>query len=477
MSERLSQRSLPQVNAGVRAPTYDWQRLEPGIVHLGLGAFHRAHQAVFTEDAILHSGGNWGITGVSMRSDSVARQLLPQDCLYSVLAEDGREQSLRVVAVVRNVLVAATQLEAVCQAIASPRTRIVSLTITEKGYCTGADGCSLDRDHVQLRSDLDNPQQPTSAIGVLALALERRRLQGGQPLTLISCDNLSANGRVLAAVLREYAGLVFPELSGWLEEHTRYPCSMVDRIVPAAAARQQAAQSAMLGLDDKAAIATERFNQWIIEDDFCSERPAWDAVGVQFVDNILPYERIKLGLVNATHSAIAYAGLLAGRETVDEVVSDPTLGGYVHRLMTRSLVPALSVPAGFDLNSYVEQLWVRFSNPCLRHRCAQIAMDGSEKISQRWLPVLQQATRPEELLKALACWCYYVLDSALDISDPRADQLLALRASGDPTRLQGVLAYARITAESVPGYPQLCEQLEQNINRIRREGVRAFLAE
>ena len=476
MSERLSQHTLAQCAQAVTLPAYDREQLEAGIVHLGIGAFHRAHQAVYTEDALIHSGRNWGITGVSMRSDSVARQLLPQDCLYSVLADDGRQQALRVVGVVRNVLVAATQLDAVCEAIASPQTHIVSLTITEKGYSVGGDGHSLDRDHPQVQRDLENPQQPVSAVGVLVLGLERRRLQGGQPLTIISCDNLSANGRVLAAVLKEYAALTFPELPGWLDQATRYPCSMVDRIVPAATPEQQASQSAMLGLDDHAAIATESFSQWIIEDDFCSERPAWEAVGVQLVNDILPYERIKLGLLNAAHSAIAYAGLLAGKETVDEVVTDPNLGGYVRRLMTRALMPTLSVPEGFDLDNYAEQLLRRFANPSLRHRCAQIAMDGSEKISQRWLPVLQQPEVPGELLQALACWCAYVLDSQLDISDPRAEQLLALRGSSDPARLRQLLAFARITAESVPDYARVYGQLEQNINSIRQQGANALLA-
>jgi fructuronate reductase len=197
---------------------------------------------------------------------------------------------------------------------------------------------------------------------------------------------------------------------------------------------------------------------------------------VQFVDEILPYERIKLGLLNATHSAIAYAGLLAGKATVDEVVSDRGLGGFVRELMTRSLMPALRVPEGFDLDAYAEQLLHRFANPSLQHRCAQIAMDGSEKISQRWLPVLQQAQLPTALFKALACWAVYVLDSQLEISDSRAGQLLALRDSSAPDRLGQLLAYARITPQSVPEYDRMYGQLEQNINIIRRSGANAFLA-
>lgn len=476
MSARLKQATLSRLNSTVSVPTYDRERLATGIVHLGLGAFHRAHQAIYTEDALAHGGGDWGITGVSMRSDRVARQLRPQDCLYSVLAEDGQQQSLRVVGVIREVLLATRELEAVCQAIANPRTRLVTLTITEKGYCSAADGRSLDREHPQVRADLEQAQQPGTAIGVLALGLERRRLQCGEPLTLISCDNLSANGRVLASVLRDYAEQAFPDLPAWLDQCTRYPCSMVDRIVPAATPQQQAAQSAELGLEDHAAIATECFSQWIIEDDFCSERPAWEAAGVQFVDDILPYERIKLGLLNAAHSAIAYAGLLAGKETVDQVVADSELGDFVRRLMTRALMPALEVPAGFDLDAYAEQLLLRFANPALRHRCAQIAMDGSEKISQRWLPVLQQQAPPAELLQALACWCAYVLDSELEVSDPRAGDLLALRESRAPDRLQQALAQARVTPESVPGYEHLRAQLEQNINKIKQSGVRALLA-
>lgn len=476
MTANLDALTLATLPATVSQPAYDRAELKSGIVHLGLGAFHRAHQAVYTEDAILAAGGSWGITGVSMRSDQVARQLLPQDCLYSVLADDGQQQSLRVVGVLKNVLVASTQLAEVCSAIADAQTRIVSLTITEKGYCVGADGVSMDKEHPQLRQDLDNPQQPATAIGVLALALEARRQQSAAPLTLISCDNLSANGKVLASVLREYAQHTFPELPAWMERNTRFPCSMVDRIVPASTEAQRARQAELLGVIDNAAIATERFNQWIVEDDFCSERPAWELVGVQFVDNILPYENIKLGLVNACHSAIAYTGLLAGMETVDEVMSDKTLGSYIRRLMTQSLTPALAIPPDFDIAAYREELLARFANPCLQHRCAQIAMDGSEKIPQRWLPVLNKPELRQALVPALAAWCVYVLDSELEISDPREEKLKQLRASDDQSRLQLLLDCARITAETVTEYEQLCQQIEQNVNRIRQLGVSASLA-
>lgn len=476
--QRLHPDALDALARNVRTPAYDRSRLRPGILHLGIGAFHRAHQAVYTEDAMERSGPDWGIVGVSLRSPDVSRQLTPQDGLYSVWSEDGDGRELRVVGAVQKVLVAREELAAVVAALADPAIRIVTLTITEKGYALAADGRSLDVVDVQVARDLQHPAQPASAVGVLALGLQARQEAGGAPLTVISCDNLSENSTRLRGLLREYLALTFPGVLPWLERAVTFPCSMVDRIVPAMTSEQGDRQARALGCIDEGAVSTEPFSQWIIEDDFASARPDWDAVGVQLVRDILPYENIKLRLLNASHSAIAYCGLLAGRETVDAVMADPGLRQFVTQLMTEDLMPALQAPPGFDLAAYRDALLVRFSNPCLGHRCAQIAMDGSEKISQRWLPSLQVAAS-SRLRRALAAWCYFVLCTDYPIDDPRGEQLEALRHAEGPLAecLSAVLACARIDSASVADYDGLLRELERDIATLARQGIAVLVAD
>lgn len=474
--QRLTKASLGALDSSAALPAYDRDAIKSGIVHLGIGAFHRAHQAVYTDQAMNISGGNWGITGVSLRSDTVPRQLLPQDCLYTVLSEDGIEQSLRLVGSVTRVLFAVTQLDEVMHAIAAETTSVITLTITEKGYCTASDGHSLDRSNPEVEADLAKPKRPRSAIGLLALGLRLRQSLDNGPVTIISCDNLAANGQVLAAVLTEYSKLAFPGLSDWIAGNASFPSTMVDRIVPASTEVQQLRQSQMLGLQDSSAIATERFSQWIVEDKFCSPCPDWQAAGVKFVDDIKPYEDIKLRLLNASHSAIAYCGMLAGKETVDQVVADTQLGAYVEALMNDDLVPALTVPSDFDIEAHKRQLLARFRNPCLGHRCEQIAMDGSEKIGQRWLPVLQSNGKKRKLTVALSAWCYLILYTKIAISDPKVSRLLKLRERSDESRLRELLACARITAQTVPNLDALCRQIEQEIDKLAHAGILALVA-
>lgn len=474
---RLHPDILGALPADVRTPQYERTTLTPGILHLGLGAFHRAHQAVYTDDAMEQGSNDWGIIGVSLRSPNVSRQLGPQEGLYSVWSEDGGGRELRVIGAVQQVLVAREDLSAVIAAIADPAIRIISLTITEKGYALGGDGTSLDVADAAVASDLAAPGAPVTAVGVLALGLRARSQAGGAPVTVLSCDNLSENSKLLGILLREYLALTFPEVLPWLDTAVTFPCSMVDRIVPAMTDEQRARQSQALGCSDEGAVSTEPFRQWIIEDNFAAGRPDWEQVGVQLVTDILPYENIKLRLLNASHSAIAYAGLLAGKNTVDAVMADAGLRNYVERLMSDELMPALEVPAGFDLYAYRDDLLARFSNPCLGHRCEQIAMDGSEKIRQRWLPTLQVAKAPQ-LRRALAAWCYVVLFTERQLDDPRAEALIAQRRANGPLleRLTATLTCARIGGDEVPDFAGLLSGLVRDIGTIDTQGVVSLLA-
>lgn len=469
--ERLHPTTLAQLAPDIQVPAYDIDQVRPGIVHLGVGAFHRAHMAMYTDKAIAVSGGSWRIIGVSMRSHAVAGQLKPQGCLYSVMSEDAQGARLRVIGALHDVLVAPDDPGAVADAIADASIHIVSLTITEKGYALAADGRSLDGYDEAIAADLQRPQQPTSAIGLLALGLQRRQAAGGAPLTVMSCDNLSENSRVLRGVLEQYLQRTAPDVLPWLRREVTFPCTMVDRIVPAATQAQRDRQSAYLGVEDAAAVATEPFHQWFIENDFATPRPDWEAAGAQVVYDVVPYERIKLGLLNATHSAIAQFGLLAGLETVDAVMADPELRPLVEALMDEDLIPALQVPSGFVMSDYRQALMARFANPVLAHRCAQIAQDTSDKIAQRWLPLFERMqSPPPQLVKALAVWVYLILATDVPVVDAREKALLALRTKpGDLNlRIVSVLEIARITPNSVPAFTA-CRDAVREIVELLQE--------
>ncbi len=448
--ERLSTESLAALADDVTTPGYDRSVVRPGILHLGLGAFHRAHQAVYTDTALRLGGGDWGIVGVCMRGDSVARQLRPQDLLYSVWSRGADEDQLRVIGALTSVIVAPDEPAALNAAFTDPGIRIVTLTVTEKGYCL--DGDALDTELPAVRADLAAPDAASTTIGILARGLAARHASGGAPLTVISCDNLAENGSRLARALRSYAAIAYPHLLDWLDSSVRFPCSMVDRIVPAMDEAGRERQEQRLGLRDEAAVATEPFTQWIVENDFAAGAPDWAAAGVRLVADIRPYEAIKLRLLNAAHSAIAYTGLLAGLETVADVMTDIRLRDFIERLMRDELAPALAAPPGFDLDAYREQLLQRFANPHLHHRCAQIAMDGTEKIRQRWLPTLASLPADSLLLRALAAWCHYVLCTDLALEDPRSATLLQLRNSDAPlaSRLADLLACLGLPAGYEP---------------------------
>lgn len=471
LNPRLSPDTLAALDSDVQVPGYEIDDVRPGIVHLGLGAFHRAHMAMYTDKAIAVSGGSWRIIGVSMRSSAVAEQLKPQGCLYSVLSEDVQGPQLRVIGALQDVLVAPQDPEAVVNAIADASIHIVSLTITEKGYALADDGRSLNGYDDAIAADLANPTQPRSAIGLLALGLERRMSTSAAPLTVMSCDNVSENSRVLRGVLAQYLQRTALEVIAWMDEHVTFPCTMVDRIVPASTPVQRDRQAQLLGAHDAAALATEPFHQWFIENDFATARPDWEAAGAQVVFDVAPYERIKLGLLNAAHTAIAHYGLLAGLQTVDAVMSDEKLGAVIASLMDEDLIPALNVPSGFDMAAYRNALVERFSNPVLDHRCEQIAQDSTEKIAQRWLPLLAQSDAPPpQLIKALAVWVHLVLNTEVPLIDAKAKILDAIRKKPAELglRIVSVLETARITSTSVPAFQDCCQEIRRYIETIEQ---------
>lgn len=380
---RLSLQTLNRLPAAVARPAYDVANLGCGIVHLGVGAFHRAHQAVYTDDAIARSGGDWGVVGVSMRKPDVAEALTPQDGLYTVEVLDAAP-SYRVVGAVRQALTLPLHPEQVLAALAAPTTRIVTLTVTEKGYCLGADG-ALDLAHPDIVHDLQAPDAPRSAVGVLAAGLARRLAAGAPPATVISCDNVADNGARLAAAVESFAARAYPALAPLLGSVAAFPQTMVDSIVPAADAASRGRIEAALGMADEASVQREAFGQWVIEDRFAGPRPAWEQVGVEIVADVIPYRRLKLHVLNASHSALAYLGLLRGRTYVRDAVADPQLAGFLDGMIAEEIAPALPELGVADYWAGVRR---RFANPAVDHRLDQIAQDGAQKLAQRIFPLM-----------------------------------------------------------------------------------------
>lgn len=410
--------------ASVQGPGYDRAAQAAGIVHIGIGAFHRAHQAVYTDDAMAAGDRGWRIVGVSLRSGDVAAQLNPQDGLYTVSARSTTGTRLRVIGAVQKVLVAADDGQAVIDAIAAPTTHIVSFTVTEKGYLRRPDG-SLD---------LAAAKGASSLYRFVGAGLAARKAAGLGGLTLLSCDNLAGNGAVLRRLMREYLAACHPGLSAWFDTNCTCPATMIDRIVPATTDADRAAVETALGARDEGAVVTEGFSQWVIEDDFAGPRPRWERVGAELVADVASYETAKLRMLNGAHSALAYIGLGRGHNYVHQAIADPGIRSLIERLMRKEAAPTIDVAPGQDLAAYADALLGRFANPALDHRLIQIAMDGSQKIPQRWLETLAwhqaRGQRCPSLETAVAAWIAF-LRSGHPVDDPLADQLREAAAAPD----------------------------------------------
>ncbi|EHS51191.1 Mannitol dehydrogenase domain-containing protein [Rhizobium sp. PDO1-076] len=418
---------------GVLSPQYDRAKLKPGIVHIGFGAFHRAHQAVYTDTALAASFGDWGIVGVSLRSSEPIRDLKMQDHLFSVIARDASGAEPRVVGSVVGGISAANDRDGLLVLLADPAIRIVSLTVTEKAYGFDPASGGLDRRHPAIAADLVAPGAPVGVIGFLVEGLSRRKRAGLSPFTVLCCDNLPTNGRVVERLVLEMAEAQDPALASWIAAEGAFPCTMVDRIVPAATDETRRRAADLLGVEDKLALDTEPFMQWVIEDRFVSGRPEWESAGALFVADVEPYEKMKLRMLNGPHSMIAYLGQLKGLEYVKDVMAVPDYAERVRQHMAAAALTLDPVP-GIDLDEYREQLIERFSNPTIAHRTKQIAMDGSQKLPQRIFAAavddLAAGRDAAVFAEATALWIAYVMQNP-QIEDPRAAELCQASAAVD----------------------------------------------
>ncbi|HVL72205.1 MAG TPA: mannitol dehydrogenase family protein [Beijerinckiaceae bacterium] len=481
---RLSLARLPDLPAAVRRPSYDPAATRIGIVHLGVGAFHRAHQALYVEDRLEAGERDWAILGASLRAPDTRDALAPQDGLYTVLVRSGEGERAQVVGALRTLLVAPEDPEALVRAMVDPAVRIVSLTVTEKGYCHDPATRNLVEDHPDIRRDLESPQAPVSAPGFLVEALARRRAAGVPPFTVLTCDNLPANGDTVHRVLTRYAALRDPDLGAFVAGEVACPSTMVDRIVPATTDADRAAVRAALGVEDAWPVVTEPFTQWVIEDRFPSGRPRLEEAGAQLVSDVAPFELMKLRLLNGAHSTLAYLGYLAGHETVAEVMADDAFARLVAGLMDEA-TPTLAVPPGTDLAGYKRSLLARFRNPSLRHRTWQIAMDGSQKLPQRLLgtarDLLARGAPIPHVALGIAGWMRYVAGTdergrPIDVRDPLSERLRRLvgEAGLSAERLAPALLGVReIFADDLPRDPRFAAPVTAALGSLIARGAAA----
>jgi fructuronate reductase len=495
VTQRLHPSRLAALPADVVRPRYERAALQVGIVHIGVGAFQRAHLAVVNE-AALHASGDlrWGTVGVSLRHADTRDALMPQSGLYTLAIRDAApdataRETLQVVGNLLDVLVAPVDPRAVLERIAHPHTRIVSLTVTEKGYhhhpATGA----LRLDDADITHDLANPSAPRTAIGFIVHALQLRMQRSLPPITLLSCDNLPANGDTLRGLVLTFAAQIDVALRDWIATHCGFPNSMVDRIVPRTTDADRARISARIGQRDAWPVVAEPFLEWVVEDRFVSGRPAWNEGGARFAPNAEPFERLKLRMVNGSHSALAYLGVMAGWRSVDQALAEPALRHYLDILMRDEIAPTLPALTGLDLNDYRARLLQRFANPALQHQTAQIAMDGSQKLPQRLLGTVRDRLAAhasiDHLALAVAAWFHFLrgvdeLGVPYAIQDPLAAELATQRthAQAAASVNESVASFTsfRPVFGELGNEPRFVDAVARQVLSLEQHGVRATLS-
>lgn len=482
----LAASSLPIIAAGANVPTYDRERLRQAVIHLGVGGFHRAHQAVYLDDLAQQGITNaWGEYGAGLlRSDRhIADALLPQQCLYTVVERGADVDQARVIGSMLDYLYAPADPERVLSALARPATRLVTLTITEGGYNIDEASGAFDTANPAIMHDLEHPAAPTTAFGYLTGALVRRRGAGLGPFTILSCDNLQGNGAITRNALLAFARLQDDALANWIAANVAFPNSMVDRITPQTTDADRALIAQEYGIIDAWPVVTEPFRQWIIEDRFSNGRPPLEEVGAQFVTDVRPYETMKLRLLNASHSAIGYLGALIGYRSIHDVMRNPLFRQFMAEMMDDEVTSLLPPAPGIDLTTYRHTLLERFANPKIGDQVARICLNGSAKVPKFLLPSVTEALvegRPHRLLTlALAGWFRYLQGineqgETITIEDPRASELhaRALEGGENPRPLLGMRGIFGDLEQNAA----LVTELGAALHDLSQHGVQATLS-
>lgn len=474
----LRQENLSRLPSGIARPTYDRTSLKTGIVHIGVGGFHRAHEAYYTH-LLLEAGKakDWAICGVGLREGDrhMGEVLKKQDFLYSLIVRhpSGRIETAVIGSIVDYVFGPDNPRE-VIDRMAAPATRIVSLTITEGGYNVDPATGVFDFENPDIVHDLEHPDRPCSVFGYLAAALRWRKNEGKEPFTIQSCDNVQHNGTVTRKALLDFTTRLDPELSHWIAEKVCFPNAMVDRITPRTTAADTDYLHKEFGLADEWPVTCEPFLQWVIEDDFSAGRPAWEKVGAQFVPDVTPYEKMKLRLLNAGHSVLGLLGAIHGHETIDGCIADPLFAGYLHSFLDKEAAPMLGRVEGIDLEAYIDSLIDRFGNPNVKDGLARICSESSAKLPKFLIETIQENLaadgRIEYAALVIAAWCYYSDTHADRFGNPLEvidDQKLQLQKAARKTK-EDPLAFLR--QETIFGTlvedARFAEQYEQFVNRL-----------
>lgn len=475
--------SIEQLPPDVSAPVYDRHALRTRMVHIGFGAFHRAHQALCSDKLASDHGSDWGYCEVNLNSGELIAALRQQSLLYSVTEMADDQLSTRIIGVVTAALHGQSDgIEAVIAAMSQPEVAIVSMTVTEKGYCHHPASGELNLQHPAIQHDLAHPDAPVSLPGVILAAIRRRRDSGLPPFSVMSCDNMPENGHVTRKVVVQLAQQQDAALAHYIEQHVSFPSTMVDRIVPAMTAEDLAALSEKLGSRDDTGVICEPFFQWVIEDNFVSGRPAWEKAGAELVADVLPFEEMKLRMLNGSHSFLAYLGYLAGYQHISDCMADEHFLQAARQLMLAEQAPTLSIQ-GVDLEAYADSLIARYQNRAIKHRTWQIATDGSQKLPQRWLDSirwhLKNGSDFELLALGVAGWMRYVSGvdeqgEAIVINDPLKDEIarrVAETADGD-ARIHALLSLTTIFGEDLSASEPFIRRVSDCYRQLQTQGAR-----
>ena len=480
----LQRLNSSQMGKTIQATHYERSKVLSGIVHLGLGAFHRAHMAAYTQDVLTSGDLRWGIIGASLRNPDIRDALEPQNGLYTLAIGSSSGEELQIISAIQQVIVATENPEHLIAAMSASTTAIVSLTITEKGYCHDPASGNLNLNHPDIIHDRAHPERPRSALGFIIAAIMRRRAALIPLFTVLSCDNLPSNGDTLKKLLVQFAALIDEGLADFIRDTLLCPNSMVDRIVPATTEDDKNRISLRLGLRDEAPVMTETFTQWVIEDKFSMGRPNWDAT---FVQHVAPFELMKLRLLNGSHSSLSYLGYRMGYQTVADAIADTDIARFIAELMHDS-AQTLKLPSGVDVADYQHQLIERFSNTALKHRTWQIAMDGSQKLPQRLLGTIRDLMAQNLCYSAhalgVAGWILYIYGQdeqgqTIDIRDPLSEFFYKKQAElvGDLVRFAAEILDLTAVFGNLSHNQPFRESVQYWVNSLNDNGVKSTLAQ
>lgn len=476
---QLSARNLPK---HVQRYEYNPHSITSGIVHFGIGNFHRAHQAVYCDDLLNRGDTQWGITGISLRSSNMRDALKPQDYLYT-LATLGETTEYRIIGAIKDVLVAPESPSDVIHLIASPFTQLISSTITEKGYYLASS--EVDFDHPDLQAEFASLDNPKTIYGFLArgLVLRAKQTHGEAKLTVMCCDNISKGGELLKAGVSSLLQRHSPETLKWAETHVGFVSSMVDRVCPATDDKLREAVSRGTGRNDAWPVSAEPFSQWIIEGDFVGERPNFDHVGAVFVDDIAPFERMKLSYLNAAHTIASTLGYLSGDVFVHEALQREEIFNFMKQALVENVLPFAAVPDGYDGADYIEDVIKRFQNGNLPYANLQVGTDSSQKIGQRWFPTIDVALAQNSDVPyfefCLGAWVVFIQTALKNgvLNDPKKEAFAQVTADDINGHVSAYLTIASADEFALASHPEFMDAVKRHAKAIRVDGLKKALTD